>query len=150
MLTDLLTRPVASLSAAGVVGLPTASLACFVHLVGVSESGHGGAQLRALREAAGLAIEQVAALAGVSAARLAEIERLGTSDLGYGEVAAIVKATQPARPDWWDEGHEHDLGLGPRGVPLPRTAKERDYWRRIELVRAEIEAHYERGRAASA
>ena len=97
-----------------------------------------------------MTIEEVAHRAGVIAARLAEIERVGTFGLAYGEVAAVVRATQPARPDWWDEGHEHDLSLGPHGLPPPRSAEERAYWRRIETVRADIDAHYRRGRAASA
>lgn len=111
---------------------------------------HSGEYLRALRERAGMTLEEVAERAGVDPAWLDNVERNGTHDLLYSEICNLVRATQPPRPEWWDEGYEHDLNLGPNGYAEPRTPGEREYWARIEAVRAEIRRHYERGRRASA
>ena len=114
-----------------------------------SEPAHAGEQLRELRERAGMTVEEAAARAGLSSAHWAEIEAHGTAGFGYAEIVELVKATQPPRPDWWDEGHEHDLSLGEQGHLSPKTERQRAYWGRIEAVRAEIRKHYARGRRAS-
>lgn len=97
-----------------------------------------------------MTVGEVAGRAGVDPEWLADVEKHGTESLGYGEITALIRATQPPRPDWWDEGYEHDLMLGPEGYAAPRTETQRRYWRRIEAVRATIRDHYRRGRAASA
>lgn len=110
---------------------------------------HAGEELRSLRERAGMTIEEVAARAGVDPGRLAELEDgAGTRDVLYSQWAKLVKATQPPRPPWWDDGYEHDLSLPPDGHHEPTTDSGRRYWDRIAAVRAEIEEHYRRGGAS--
>jgi transcriptional regulator with XRE-family HTH domain len=115
-----------------------------------AEFRHTGEYLRSLRRQAGMSIEEVAARAGRDPASLERIERDGTHDLLYSEICNLVRGTQPPRPDWWDDGYEHDLNLGENPVVGPLTAAQREYWARIEAVRADIRRHYERGRRASA
>jgi excisionase family DNA binding protein len=110
---------------------------------------HSGEYLKSLRERAGMTLEEVAERAGIEPAWLDNVERNGTHDLLYSEICNLVRATQPPRPDWWDEGYEHDLNLGPNAVVGPLTPSQQEYWARIEAVRAEIRRHYERGRRAS-
>lgn len=69
-----------------------------------------------------------------------------THDVLYSQWVELVKATQPPRPEWWDDGYEHDLSLPPHGHQEPTTASGRRYWERIAGVRAGIEQHYQRGR----
>jgi transcriptional regulator with XRE-family HTH domain len=110
------------------------------------ETPHAGEELRSLRERAGMTVEEVAARAGVDPGWLAELESgTGTREVLYSQWVELVKATQPPRPQWWDEGHEHDLSLPPDGHHDPTTDTGRRYWDRIAAVRAEIEAHYRRG-----
>lgn len=116
----------------------------------VGDPQHGGEYLRRLRERAGMTRSEVAERASVDVGWLADVEEHGTEGLMYSEIVAVVRATQPPRPEWWDEGHEHDLLLGPDGHAAPRTESERRYWRRIEAVRAAIRRHYNDDRAASA
>ncbi|MGH9185519.1 MAG: helix-turn-helix domain-containing protein [Acidimicrobiales bacterium] len=116
----------------------------------LGEPRHGGEYLCRLRERAGMSLREVADRAGVDPEWLADVEEHGTKGLEYSEITALVRATQPPRPDWWDEGHEHDLLLGPDGHAVPHTETQRRYWQRIEAVRAAIREHYRRGRAASA
>ncbi len=112
------------------------------------EAADAGEQLRELRERAGMTVEEVAARAGVDAAWLERLESgEGTGDVLYSQWVALVRATQPPRPEWWDEGYEHDLSLPPGGHREPTTESGRRYWARIESVRREIREHYERGRA---
>jgi transcriptional regulator with XRE-family HTH domain len=86
---------------------------------------------------AGLSVEELAARAGVTATWLAAFEAgERTQELTYDRLLALVRATQPERPDWWDEGHEHDLHLGPQGAAEPQSPSAKDYWARIESVRA--------------
>jgi len=64
----------------------------------------------------------------MSASELEEIERLGTQRLSYEQITSLVRATQPPRPSWWDEGHEHDLSLvdahlAPRSGLRPITGR---------------------------
>lgn len=114
---------------------------------GPLEPTHAGEQLRSLRERAGMTIEEVAARAGIDPHWLASLEAgVGTHDVLYSQWLTLVRATQPPRPDWWDEGHEHDLHLPPGGHHEPRTPSERDYWDRIERVRSEIHQRYRHGR----
>ena len=98
------------------------------------ERDHGGDYLRELRLQAGLTTEQVAARAGMSAPELEEIERLGTQRLSYEQITSLVRATQPPRPAWWDEGHEHDLSLVDAHL-APRSGAEANYWARVRNVR---------------
>ena len=80
----------------------------------------------------------MAARAGVDPQWLASIEAgIGTHDVLYSQWLNLVRATQPPRPEWWDEGHEHDLHLPPGGHHAPRTPEEHDYWERIERVRSD-------------
>jgi transcriptional regulator with XRE-family HTH domain len=111
---------------------------------------HTGEYLRSLRDRAGLTLEEVATRAGVDPAWLDSIECNGTHDLLYSEICNLVRATQPPRPKWWDEGYEHDLNLGESPVMGTMTPARLAYWARIDAVRAEIRLHYERGRRASA
>lgn len=113
------------------------------------EPRHGGEYLRRLRERAGMTLGQVAERARVDPGWLAEIEEHGTESLLYSQILDLVRATQPPRPEWWDEGHEHDLLVGPAGYPPPRTDGERRYWARVEAVRSAIRRHYRRGRAVA-
>jgi hypothetical protein len=79
---------------------------------------------------------------------LVAIERgEGTHDVLYSQWIALVKATQPPRPERWDHGYEHDLSLPPDGHHEPTTASGLRYWARIATVRAEIQQHYQRGRS---
>lgn len=111
---------------------------------------HTGEYLKSLRQQAAMSIAEVANRAGIDPASLERIEREGTHDLLYSEICSIVRATQPPRPEWWDEGYEHDLNLGENPVVGPLNASQREYWARIEAVRAEIRRHYERGQRTSA
>lgn len=99
------------------------------------------AYVRALRTRAGLSVTDVARRAGMSATWLERFEAgLDEQGVDYGELLALVRATQPPRPDWWDDGHEHDLHLPPDAV-LDRESNP-GYWARIERVRqANREAH---------
>jgi len=101
------------------------------------EPGHGGDYLRQLRLRAGLTTEQVGSRAGIAACELEEIERVGTEKLSYEQVTSLVRATQPPRPSWWDEGHEHDLALVDAHLP-PRSGAEINYWARVTSVRDAI------------
>ena len=109
--------------------------------------GHAGGQLRQLRQRAGMSVEEVANRAAVAPDWLRRLEDgAGTTSVLYDEWVKLVRATQPPRPEWWDEGHEHDLHLPPGGHHEPRTPSERDYWDRIERVRSEIHQRYRHGR----
>lgn len=115
-----------------------------------SEPAHAGEELRLLRGDAGMTIDEVAARANVDPGWLAGIEAgVGTHEVLYSQWVELVKATQPPRPEWWDEGYEHDLSLPPGGHHEPTTASGRLYWDRILGVRAEIERHYQLGRAGA-
>ena len=115
------------------------------------DGAHGGQQLRRLRELVGLTITEVAAKAGVASSRLAEVEDgIGLADVSYEEWVALARATQPPRPEWWDEGHEHDLSLGRERRGAPATEGLRRYRERVEAVREEIAEHYGRGRSSCA
>jgi len=76
---------------------------------------------------------------------LAGIEAgVGVYDLMYDDIAALGKTTAPPRPDWWEEGYEHDLGFSKEGHAPPRTPGYRRYWARVATVWEE--AHrYRRG-----
>jgi hypothetical protein len=93
------------------------------------------AYVRSLRCKAGLGITEVADRAGVDPAWLERFEA-GLEELGinYDQLLTLVRATQPPRPEWWDEGHEHDLHL-PAGA-IVEGARNPKYWERIERVRA--------------
>jgi len=112
------------------------------------EPAHAGVQLQRLRLAAGMTVVEVAERAGVDAGWLARLEAgEGTHDVLYSQWVALARATQPPRPDWWDDGYEHDLALPPGGHREPTTEGGRRYWDRVAAVAAEIEEHYARGRS---
>lgn len=113
----------------------------------VAEAAHAGEQLQRLRAAAGMTVEQVAERAGVDGEWLRRLEAgEGTHDVLYSQWTALVRATQPPRPEWWDDGYEHDLSLPPDGHREPTTDSGRRSWARVAAVAAEIEEHYGRGR----
>ena len=112
-----------------------------------AEAAHAGEQLQRLRAAAGMTVEEVAERAGVDAEWLRRLEAgVGTHDVLYSQWMSLVRATQPPRPEWWDDGYEHDLSLPPAGHREPTTDSGRRYWARVAAVAAEIEEHYGRGR----
>ena len=87
------------------------------------------------RLAAHLSVDEVAGRAEVSAEWLTRFEAGDADGLTYELLLALVRATQPERPGWWDDGHEHDLQLGPRGVAAAQEADPNGYFARIEAVR---------------
>ncbi len=92
--------------------------------------------VHAHRVAARLSIEELAARADVDPRWLAAFEAGERGEeLTYDVLLALVRATEPARPDWWDEGHEHDLRL-PAGAAGHTESTGNDYWERVEAVRA--------------
>jgi transcriptional regulator with XRE-family HTH domain len=92
--------------------------------------------VRTHRVAGGLSVEDLAEKVGVSADWLTAFEDgERTGELTYALLLALVRATQPPRPAWWDDGHEHDLHLGERGRANRDPATD-DYWDRLEGVRA--------------
>lgn len=91
--------------------------------------------VRRHRLAADLSIEEVAVRVGVSADWLARFEAGDAEELTYQRLLALVRATQPERPGWWDDGHEHDLQLGPGGVADSQDTDPHSYWARIDAVR---------------
>ncbi len=111
------------------------------------EPAHAGEQLQRLRLAAGMTVAQVAERAGVDADWVAGLEAgEGTGEVLYSQWMALVQATQPPRPEWWDSGYEHDLNLPPDGHREPTTDSGRRYWARVAEVAAEIKEHYGHGR----
>lgn len=91
--------------------------------------------IRRRRVEAGMAVESLAARAGVSAGWLERLEAgSATEELTYERLLALVRATEPPRPEWWDEGHEHDLHLG-SAAPVAGSGGSSDYWARIQAVR---------------
>jgi len=94
-----------------------------------------------------MTVAQVAERAGVDADWLERIEAgEGTWEVLYSQWVALVQATQPPRPDWWDGSYEHDLSLLLDGHREPTTESGRRYWALVAAVAAEIEEHYGRGR----
>ena len=71
-----------------------------------------------LRVRSGLRVGEVARRAGVTSQWLEQFEAgLIVEGINYDQLLALVRATQPERPEWWDCGHEHDLHLPPSAVP---------------------------------
>lgn len=90
--------------------------------------------VRLLRVRSGLNVEEVAHRAGVTSEWLEQFEAGSILEgVNYDELLALVRATEPERPEWWDSGHEHDLHLPSSAV----RSRERypDYWERIDQVR---------------
>lgn len=90
--------------------------------------------VRSLRVRSGLPVVEVARRAGVTSRWLEQFEAgLIVEGINYDQLLALVRATQPERPAWWDSGHEHDLHLPSNAV----RSRERypDYWARIDQVR---------------
>jgi len=113
----------------------------------VAEAAHAGEQLQRLRTAAGMTLEEVAERAGVDVEWLRRLEAgEGTHDVLYGQWTTLVRATQPPRPEWWDDGYEHFFFLRYGGHREPTTDSGRRYWARVAAVAAEVEEHYGRGR----
>lgn len=114
----------------------------------IAEPAHAGEQLRRLRVAAGMTLAELAERARVDIDWLSRLEAgEGTHDVLYSQWITLIRATQPPRPEWWDEGYEHDLTLPPDGHREPTTDSGRRYWARVAEVAAEIEEHYRSGRA---
>lgn len=91
--------------------------------------------LRALRVDAGLSIDVVAERAGVTPDWLNHFESgLDTAGVDYETLLRLVRAIQPPRPEWWDEGHEHDLHLP--AWAIRQRSRRAAYWKKIEKVRA--------------
>lgn len=91
--------------------------------------------VRRHRLAADLSVEELASRVGVSANWLARFEAGDAEELTYQLLLALVRAAQPERPPWWDDGHEHDLHLGPDGMGEDNETDPDGYWARIEAVR---------------
>jgi len=91
--------------------------------------------IRSLRTRAGLSIDEVAQRAGVSPEWLKRFEEgLDEQGINYDQLLKLTQATQPARPEWWDDGYEHDLHIPSESV-VDRT-RNPQYWERIEQVRS--------------
>lgn len=106
-----------------------------------SDAPSTSAYVRSLRIGAGLSVADVAERAGVSVEWLQRFEAgLDEQGIDYDQLLNLVRAAQPPRPPWWDDGHEHDLHL-PTEAIVDRVGNP-DYWARIEQVRAvNREAH---------
>ena len=92
------------------------------------------AYIHSLRIEAGLTIDDVAQRAGVNPEWLERFEAgLDEEGINYDQLLKLTQATQPPRPEWWDDGHEHDLHIPSESV-VDRAASPR-YWERIEQVR---------------
>ncbi|MDP9074324.1 MAG: helix-turn-helix domain-containing protein [Actinomycetota bacterium] len=91
--------------------------------------------VRRHRLAADLSVEELAVTVGVSPDWLARFEGGDAEELTYQLLLALVRATQPERPRWWDEGHEHDLQLGPDSRADGQETDPNAYWARIQAVR---------------
>jgi hypothetical protein len=102
------------------------------------DSAHSTSEyVRSHRVASGLSIEQLAARVDVDPGWLAAFEAgERVEELTYDLLLRLVRATEPPRPEWWDDGHEHDLHL-PAGAEGVGGARHSDYWRRVAAVRAE-------------
>lgn len=88
------------------------------------------------RRGADLSVEELAARVGVSADWLTRFEAGDADGLTYELLLELARATQPDRPAWWDDGHEHDLQLGRCGVAAAyEEADPNGYFARIEAVR---------------
>lgn len=91
--------------------------------------------IRGRRIQAGMTVQSLAARVGVSVDWLEAFEAArGTEELTYDLLLALVRATEPPRPEWWDEGHEHDLHLGSAAAAVD-GGRSSDYWARIQAVR---------------
>ena len=91
--------------------------------------------IRSLRVIAGLSIDELAERAGVDPKWLDHFESgLDEEGINYDQLLQLSQATQPPRPEWWDDGYEHDLQLPPESV-IDRSENSQ-YWERIEQVRS--------------
>lgn len=112
---------------------------------------HTGVWVRAERELAGMTRTQVVErlrtdplhpLPEATEEWLAAIESgVGVTDLTYAQITALSRATVPPRPDWWEEGYEHDLGFSREGHAPPRTEGYRRYWARVATVHEEVQRY---------
>ncbi len=108
------------------------------------DEGHTGVWVRADRERVGMSITEMVARLRTDPLRpapwvteewLEGIEAgVGVLDLMYDDIAALGRAADPPRPDWWEEGYEHDLGFSKEGHAPPRTPGYRRYWARVATV----------------
>ncbi len=100
-----------------------------------SESPSTYEYIHSLRIGAGLSIESVAQRAGVNPQWLERFESgFEVDGVGYETLLRLVRAAQPPRPAWWDDGHEHDLHLPDWAIP--HKDRHPEYWGKIERVRA--------------
>lgn len=91
--------------------------------------------IRGRRIQARMTVQSLAARAGVSVDWLEAFEAgWGAEELTYDRLLTLVRATEPPRPEWWDEGHEHDLHLGSSAAAVGAGGSS-DYWARIQAVR---------------
>jgi len=84
----------------------------------------------------------LAGVSGVPEADIAAMEdrldKVGVAEID--DYEAALDATAPPRPDWWEEGAEHDATLRPEDRPDPATldAAGRAYWAGIDAWKAEL------------
>lgn len=90
--------------------------------------------VHSLRVGAGLSIDVVAQRAGVGSEWLERFESgFEVGGVDYETLLRLIRAVQPPRPEWWDEGHEHDLHLPDWAIPHKECHHQ--YWEKIEKVR---------------
>jgi hypothetical protein len=108
---------------------------------------HGGEHLRSDRERAGMSRAELAARARndsldprpyIDEAWITRVEAdSGVQDVTFAEWMTLGRSLQPPRPDWWEEGYEHDLRFAWSGHREPVTESGRQYWARVRTVAAE-------------
>lgn len=100
-----------------------------------------GETMRRARERAGTTRADLAGVCGVPEAEIAamedHLERVTVTE--WDPFMAALDATAPPRPDWWEEGADHDASLGveDRGDPALLDDAERAYWAGIDAWKAE-------------
>lgn len=118
---------------------------------------HSGIWVRAEREFAGMTPASVVArlrhdplhpMLWASEEWLAAVEAgVGVLDLTFADITSLSRATKPPRPDWWEEGYEHDLRFSKEGHATPATPGYRRYWARVATVREELRRYRAGGTA---
>lgn len=98
--------------------------------------------LRFSRERAGMAAEDLAALAGIDAA---QVERWETDPgaLTVERFLVLYRLTLPPKPPGWDAGHDYDAALRRSSRPEPPydgvSPWKREYWETIDRWLAEVD-----------
>lgn len=107
---------------------------------------HIGETVTILRRRAGMSDADLAARSGLTEKVLQELQAgIGLDRLGYDAWMALIRATQPRRPEWWDDGYEHDLSLGQDERAVSSEPASMRYWDRVETIRAQVREHYRHG-----